>query len=400
MYFVDSPLQCLSHKLQHIPYGQPIAVACSGGVDSMVLLYMLTHLAKWHTVYAVIVNHNLQPNSRNVANQTAQIVTKWGAVPIILEWNHPDFTFGIEEKARKARYEMISMFCHQNSVKTVFLGHHIDDKIETFLMNSSRGVGLRGICSMQEEVKIHAISYLRPMLYMLDKTQIVQIAKNNNIPWFEDASNKDPSFKRNKIRMQCEFSTEEKHGFLTTVCNMNSIMEELLTAIKPMIHLDRFTLTVENSIYTINDTTLTLLLGEVFSAIFPLRQTQVRFGDVTHFKKWLHSNETHKTLGKCLFVKHHNIITATPEYKRLHVMAVDANQHTFWNEMCVVQCNMPCNIVPFGMVLPSLKKKFKINMPFTSIAHLPVFYDGENILAIPHLNIHNNREFVAQFYEN
>lgn len=378
-----------------------IAIACSGGVDSMVLTYIISHFLKNYKIFGIIINHNLQKNSLEIANNTAQIIEQWNVKPIILHWNHEKITSGIEEKARNARYQLISKFAYQYNIKTIFLAHHIDDKIETFFLQSSRGVGLQGLCSMQEKTKLFGVTYVRPMLYLFTKKHIIQFAKHHNLAWFEDETNQDKSIKRNKIRMENNFSENEKHGFLTTIQNLNSHFQELTNDIKKIIAEEEVgVLKISKKIDFFSNTQIIIFLQIVFQMLFSFRQTEIRQFDVINFKNWLISDIKQKTFGGCIFTQNNDEIIIKPEWKRLKSCQINANEVIFWNNMCAFSTNKPCNINVFGEIIPSLKKKFDIKLPFSMIAHLPVFYDGKNILAIPHLNLYFDSTFVVKIYEN
>lgn len=206
-----------------------ICVACSGGVDSMFLAKICLETSD-KKVFAVVVNHNLQKNSKAVANNTLKVLNSWGVNGIVLEWEHGNITNGIEEEARNARYHLIREFCKENNIKSVMLAHHIDDKIETFLMNSMRGTGLKGLTSMQEYSEMNGIEFFRPMVDCVEKSQILEFMTQNQFPWFEDETNKDTKFTRNNIRHSFEFSSQQKAGILITIKNLeNELLEKKKT---------------------------------------------------------------------------------------------------------------------------------------------------------------------------
>ena len=206
-----------------------IYIACSGGVDSMFLAKIcLEGLDK--KVFAIIVNHNLQTSSKQVAIDTLKVLNSWGINGIILEWTHGNIANGIEEEARNARYSLITEFCKKNNIKSVMLAHHIDDKIETFLMNSMRGTGLKGLTSMQEYSEINGIKFFRPMIDCVEKSHILEFMTQNQLPWFEDETNQDVKFTRNNIRNSFYFTKQQKAGILTTIKNLeNELIEKKKT---------------------------------------------------------------------------------------------------------------------------------------------------------------------------
>lgn len=206
-----------------------IYIACSGGIDSMFLAKFCLESSD-KKVFAVIVNHNLQQSSGDVAINTLKVLNSWGIDGVILEWLHGNITNGIEEEARNARYFLIAEFCKKNNIKSIMLAHHIDDKIETFLMNSMRGTGLKGLTSMQEYSEINGIKFFRPMINCLEKSHILEFMTQNQLPWFEDETNQDTKFTRNNIRHSFEFTRQQKSGILITIKNLeNELLEKKKT---------------------------------------------------------------------------------------------------------------------------------------------------------------------------
>ena len=208
--------------LQHANSHKTVCIACSGGVDSMFLVKVCSQIVKNSKVFAIIVNHNLQESSASVASETLKIVQSWGVDGIILNWIHDDIATAIEESARNARYGLIADFCKKNNITSVMLAHHIDDKIETFLMNAMRGTGIAGLVSMQERSQMFDVEFCRPMIHTVEKSKIVEFMTQNQVPWFEDVTNQDKTLTRNYIRHSFEFSHQQKMGILKTISNLEN----------------------------------------------------------------------------------------------------------------------------------------------------------------------------------
>lgn len=211
-----------SKILTHTSELSTVCVACSGGIDSIFLTKICSEILQNKKVFAIIVNHNLQESSSEVAKNTLKMINSWGVDGIILEWTHEGITNSIEELARNARYSLIAEFCNKNDIKSVMLAHHIDDKIETFFMNSMRGTGLKGLTSMQEFSEINGIEFFRPMITCVEKSQIIEFMTQNQIHWFEDETNQNKKFTRNNIRHSFEFTTQQKSGILRTIQNLDT----------------------------------------------------------------------------------------------------------------------------------------------------------------------------------
>ncbi|QED22961.1 tRNA(Ile)-lysidine synthase [Candidatus Deianiraea vastatrix] len=207
--FFDSHkiLDQVSQKLRlHIEKNEKICIAVSGGVDSLFLAlaifsYFEVNRLAINECHIVIIDHKLRANSTRQALETEGVLRKYGFENVtVLTWKHAHIETGIEEQARKARYDLLHDFCENNSIYKLFLAHHLDDQIETFFMNVFRGSGTIGLGCMLEKHDKDGIFHIRPLLE-IRKHQIIKFMQENNVYWMEDESNKDDKFTRNKIRM-------------------------------------------------------------------------------------------------------------------------------------------------------------------------------------------------------
>lgn len=178
-----------------------IAVACSGGVDSMVLAILLQAYC-WHNnmkFNCLIVDHKYRNNSSEEALATQIYLEKFAIKSNILtnEKQIPDSN--IEGFLRELRYELLTDFCKENNIHSLLTAHHADDNIETFLMRLERGSGLRGLASMAEIMGKRGVNIIRPFL-SITKADIYKFADEYKITYFEDYTNKDEQFRRNRIR--------------------------------------------------------------------------------------------------------------------------------------------------------------------------------------------------------
>jgi tRNA(Ile)-lysidine synthase len=203
-YDEDKILPIISSYISNINTDK-ILVSVSGGVDSM-FLAIATHLwsiDKACDVKYLTINHNLRPNSHEEARNTSDILIKYGIKQnniIIYDWVHDSIpSSAIEEKARNKRREIVKEICNNHDIQNVLLGHHLDDQIETLIMNISRGSGIFGASCMPYTKETDGIKYHRPMLDTR-KSAIINFMKTNNIKWFEDYTNHETDFTRNKIR--------------------------------------------------------------------------------------------------------------------------------------------------------------------------------------------------------
>jgi len=191
-----------------------IAVAVSGGADSMALAFLIAEFAKHLPIdlYAFTVDHGLRKASKKEAEFAHKALSEMGYIHEIITLTGKAPTSKIEETFRKKRYELMLKRCKDLGVEYLATAHHKDDQIETLLMRFFKGTGADGLCGIPSMREENDIKIIRPLLY-LSKEEIISICKSNGIKWKEDKSNKSDKFERNKIRKLC---TELKDkGILT-----------------------------------------------------------------------------------------------------------------------------------------------------------------------------------------
>lgn len=195
--------QALQALIEHSGTSKPkkVAIAVSGGGDSMALLDLARCWAEEHqvTLVAVTVNHGLRPEAVKEAELVAKIAGKAGIPHELLHWNGADADGNLQAQARHARYDMIAKWAAAHAVDMVLLGHTADDQAETFLMRLARGSGVDGLSQMRAIYPKQGVTWCRPMLQMTRAALRAYLA-SKNLPWCEDPSNEDTRFDRVKIR--------------------------------------------------------------------------------------------------------------------------------------------------------------------------------------------------------
>jgi tRNA(Ile)-lysidine synthase len=211
-----------------------MAVAVSGGIDSMVLLSIISKYASEHNIslHILTVNHNLRENSR----QDAEFVMQHASNHIckILTWEHGGISANIQAKAREARYKLLTDYCKKHGINTLFTAHHADDQLENFFIKLSRGASIYSLAS--NKVGIHSgIKILRPFDGIF-KSEIEEYAAIHEIPFVEDESNSDVKYLRNEMRKKLKvfFAHSEhlpedlfKNRFLLTIDNITRATKSL-----------------------------------------------------------------------------------------------------------------------------------------------------------------------------
>jgi len=169
-----------------------IAVALSGGVDSVTLLHLLRHQ---NNLTAIHVNHGLSPNADRWAAFCRRLCKRFGVPLQVRKVKVQKRGEGLEAAARRARYEAFAKL----DADCIALAHHLDDQAETVLMNLLRGAGRRGASGMARETRFRGKTLVRPLLDV-PRAAIVAYAREHRLPWVEDESNADESLTRNFLR--------------------------------------------------------------------------------------------------------------------------------------------------------------------------------------------------------
>ena len=177
--------------------GQKLAVAVSGGVDSVCLLCWLADMGL-HPI-ALHVNHGLRDVAEAEAQYVQDLCAARGIECHVFEWTGEKPTTGLEAAARTARYKMMTDFCRENNVDALLVAHQADDQIETFLMNLGRGSGLSGLAAMRPISVRDGVKIVRPLLNVW-RHELKQYCDANGIKYCTDAMNSDIKYTRVRIR--------------------------------------------------------------------------------------------------------------------------------------------------------------------------------------------------------
>jgi tRNA(Ile)-lysidine synthase len=185
----------------------PWAVAVSGGGDSLALMHLLRGFAKARGLAAPIaltVDHGLRKTSARDAGQVLAWAKQAGLAAHALTWRGQKPKSGIEAQARQARYRLMGDFLAKNKIATLFVGHNLDDQVETFLLRLARGSGLDGLAGMARCAPwplpgFPGLALARPMLGLgRDKLRTYLLGLGQ--AWLDDPMNDDAAFDRVKIR--------------------------------------------------------------------------------------------------------------------------------------------------------------------------------------------------------
>jgi len=201
-----------SYIKDNFPYllEEKCVVCCSGGVDSIVLFHLMLSLHKNFVV--AHCNFKLRDEESDNDEEFVKNICKQNSI----EFYSKSFeTKKIKEEsnnsiqmiARDLRYGFFDEISTRLEIKHILTAHHLNDSLESFLINISRGSGIDGLTGIPElNGKIK-----RPLIEF-EKKDIIEYAVDNNLRWREDSSNKSNSYLRNKIRNEIIPQFDELKG--------------------------------------------------------------------------------------------------------------------------------------------------------------------------------------------
>ncbi len=207
-----------------------IAVALSGGGDSMALAHMMCAWAVQNNIqiHLLSVNHNLRDESRKECEAVGDWVKNFpNSNHVILTWDFekkPETA--IMERARQARYQLMHDYCLENDIQTLCVGHHGDDQIETFFFRLAKGSGLSGLTGMNEWTDFKDIQIYRPLL-VHSHADLIQYCKDNDLQWIEDPSNKNEDYARPRLRLALEKEGFETSRFVKTLNRLSRAQDAI-----------------------------------------------------------------------------------------------------------------------------------------------------------------------------
>ena len=185
--------------------GAPVAVALSGGADSVALLHILLYEGVM-PLHALHVHHGIRGAEADRDEQFCRTLCETLGVPLaVVHVDVPALAvaegLGLESAARRARYAAFDEFLRKKQIPLLVTAHHADDQLETLLQNLLRGSGLRGLCGIPAYRKLEHGAVARPLL-QVQKRDILAYCRENGLSFVQDSSNDEPCCPRNRLRAE------------------------------------------------------------------------------------------------------------------------------------------------------------------------------------------------------
>lgn len=178
--------------------GKSLFLAVSGGMDSMVLLHLFQQLD--YEIAVLHCNFSLRDLESDGDAEFLNEYCENQQIPLFIKkFDTNQFAkeakLSIQVAARKLRYDWFYEQLEEKKFGYLLTAHHLEDSLETFLINLTRGTGLEGLTG----IPIQNDKIIRPLL-PFSRAEIEDYIRENNLQWREDSSNASDKYFRNKVR--------------------------------------------------------------------------------------------------------------------------------------------------------------------------------------------------------
>lgn len=216
------------HIQNHFPrlLQDKFLLACSGGLDSVVLAHLCSQCELDFSL--AHCNFKLREEESDKDEKFVQELAKKLGKSFFtedfetLEYAH-DQKVSVQMAARDLRYEWFNGLMLQNKIKTLVTAHHADDNLETFIINLSRGTGIKGLTGIPSQTR----NIVRPLL-PFTRIQLLEFANSSKLAWREDQSNAESKYLRNKIRHEIVPLLKELHPtFLASLIETQEFLKQI-----------------------------------------------------------------------------------------------------------------------------------------------------------------------------
>jgi tRNA(Ile)-lysidine synthase len=179
-----------------------VAAAVSGGADSMALAFLADAWARARggALLALIVDHGLRAESADEASATVARLSSRGIATQLLRLEGLAHGTALAERARDARFTVLTQACASAGILHLLLGHHAGDQAETVLMRALGGSGPAGMAAMLPLVETASVRFLRPLL-SIPPARLRATVVAAGMVWVEDPSNADRRALRPRLRI-------------------------------------------------------------------------------------------------------------------------------------------------------------------------------------------------------
>ncbi|MGL9682035.1 MAG: tRNA lysidine(34) synthetase TilS [Wolbachia sp.] len=397
-------------------HNNKVAVAVSGGIDSIALLHLMINWIKKRQCplpIVLTVNHALRPESQEETEFVVSYTKELGVKEsFILKWEKQNIKGNVQLQARKARYKLLTEWCKNSDVKHLLIAHHKGDQAETFLLRLERGSGIDGLSSMDRKTFFNGIYVLRPLLNF-SRSEIEKYANFHRLKWVEDRSNQDLKYRRTLYRNLLKVC-DNQETLIGRICLTALHMKR---AIKALMHYTRLAFNDCVNVHDLGyieiklsefhklpeEIALRLLLYSIMA--ISSKHYKPRYNNlIATFNQILQKdNDLHCTLSECRIRKYKESILVIRESSKIQEVSVNLplNGPIEWDNRfsCTILGNQKCSvtIAPLKKIhkIPTFLKDY--NCCSEVFYSLPVVLKDEKILTYSHINYDEENTHNGKF---
>lgn len=404
------------NKLGPFEKNAKIAVAVSGGSDSLALTYMLNKWASYYglELHAITIDHGLRQESSSEAQQVQKLMRSHSIIHSIISLKEVFASKkNIQGEARRLRYQKLCEYCNANNIYHLFTGHNQNDEIENFFIRLARGTTLVGLKGIKRKLIKNNVRILRPLL-SFTKQELEEHLTNYKLKWINDPSNSNTKFlrviARNLINSQALLNLSNQTDKKILFNRISRVIKNIQISGKKeddtllnflvrnvIIHPAGYGQMLLDNLDKFSQDLVIRSLALLITTISCEKEYHPRYDSLARiYKNIIQGNFTTSTLGKCFIeIKpKHNCLIVTPEpLKQPTKNSSNYSQYLF-NKRYLIDKKLSPNFQN------KLNKKNSPHLPANIRKILPEIIDNNGKKTIPFVDnqyyTNNLIEFLPQ----
>jgi tRNA(Ile)-lysidine synthase len=389
-----------------------IAVACSGGADSMALALLLRDWtqAVGGSLTALTVDHRLRPESSAEAAQVAAWLRARGIAHVTLVRPDAPPAGNLQAAARRMRYRLMSDWCRDAGVLHLALAHHREDQAETLLLRLARGSGVDGLAAMAPLSELPEVRLLRPLLGV-SRSRLAATLAAAGQDHVDDPSNENVAFGRVRLRRAAAvldregLSAERLAATVARLGRARTALEDAtarLLACAAAIHDEGYATLEASELAAAPDEIALRALARIVATVsgnsYPPRHERL---ERLHQALCAGGLDAGRTLGGCRILPRKGRILVCREPGAAAEVAAARARFTWDGRFrVVIDGDTGCELRRLGRkgwadLLADRPDLRKTHVPAAVRPSLPSFWHLDVVVSVPHLNYVRHRKADA-----